>query len=143
MGRTKSAMAGGLGVGVTALGVGGALLFFNSWLLSVGNLLFVAGVVLTFGLEGTVKRCLRKGSRRGTVAFFVGLFLIRNVSSFIGFLLQCYAIFLMLTGNYRGFLATLVSLIKLLPIVGPIFDAIDDVPWVKKQLEYAAGKLDD
>ena len=49
----------------------------------------------------------------------------------------------MLTGNYRGFLATLVSLIKLLPIVGPIFDAIDDVPWVKKQLEYAAGKLDD
>merc|ERR1711977_800059 len=132
--RTKSAMAGGLGVGVTALGVGvfllGALLFFNSWLLSVGNLLFVAGVVLTFGLEGTV-------------AFFVGLFLIRNVSSFIGFLLQCYAIFLMLTGNYRGFLATLVSLIKLLPIVGPIFDAIDDVPWVKKRLEYAAGKLDD
>merc|ERR1711985_47835 len=143
MGGTKSAMAGGLGVGVTALGVGvfllGALLFFNSWLLSVGNLLFVAGVVLTFGLEGTVKRCLRKGSRRGIVAFF----LIRNVSSFIGFLLQCYAIFLMLTGNYRGFLATLVSLIKLLPIVGPIFDAIDDVPWVKKQLEYAAGKLDD
>merc|ERR1712188_239174 len=48
MGRTKSAMAGGLGVGVTALGVGvfllGALLFFNSWLLSVGNLLFVACV---------------------------------------------------------------------------------------------------
>merc|ERR1712144_181868 len=140
MGGTKSAMAGGLGVGVTALGAGvfllGALLFFNSWLLSVGNLLFVAGVVLTFGLEGTVKRCLRKGSRRGTVAFFVGLFLIRNVSSFIGFLLQCYATFLMLTGNYRGFLATLI---KLLPIVGPIFDAIDDVPWVKKQLEYAAG----
>ena len=77
-------------------------------------------VVLTFGIERTFRICTAKGNRRGTIAFFAGLFLVRTVSSFVGFLLQCYAMFLLFTGNYEGFLSTLIRLVKMLPVIGPV-----------------------
>mmetsp|Transcript_613 Transcript_613/g.1923 ORF Transcript_613/g.1923 Transcript_613/m.1923 type:complete len:142 (-) Transcript_613:209-634(-) len=135
-----------LGYLLTAAGLGhmclGALLFFNASMMQTGNLLFVPGVVLTFGVRGTLEMCATEGNRRGTAAYVAGLLLIRYVSSFVGFWLQCYAIFLLLTGNYDGFLSTLVWMVKMLPVVGPIFDTVDDIPWVKKQLARAGVKSD-
>ncbi|UPR04632.1 hypothetical protein HOP50_17g79760 [Chloropicon primus] len=136
------AMAVLLGYVLTAIGVGfmflGALLFFNASLMKTGNWFFIPGVLLTFGVEDTLRMCfLTKGNRRGTVAFFLGLFLITRVSALVGFLLQCYAIWLLLTGNYEGFLSTLIRLVKMLPVIGPVFDTVDDIPWVQKQLAKA------
>lgn len=98
--------------------------------------------MLTFGVRGTLEMCATEGNRRSTAAYIAGLLLIRYVSSFVGFWLQCYAIFLLLTGNYDGFLSTLVWMVKMLPVVGPIFDTVDDIPWVKKQLARAGVKSD-
>merc|ERR1711907_836094 len=91
-----------LGYLLTAAGLGhmclGALLFFNASMMQTGNLLFVPGVVLTFGVRdaGDVRHGGKQAGHRRlrcrAPADPLRLLLCR-------FWLQCYAIFLLLTGN--------------------------------------------
>ena len=60
----------------------------------------------------------------------------------IGFILQGYSLFLLFSDNFVPIcLNVLVTVVKLLPIIGPIFDRIDDIPWVKEQLAKTGVKV--
>lgn len=111
-----------LGVVFTAGGVfffvAGVLSFFSARLLAMGNVLFVAGVVMVIGPQKTIVFFTRPQKLRGSLCFVLGLVLIFAKRPFWGFLLEMFGIL----GLFGEFFPTLVQFLRSLPFVGPLLN---------------------
>ena len=69
-----------IGVGLISLGLIfvflGVLLMFDASLIAIGNTLFLAGLCFSIGFERTMNLFKRRERIRGTICFFLGIFLV-------------------------------------------------------------------
>lgn len=109
-----------IGVFLTACGVFfmflGMLLFLDPALLTLGNLLFVTGVVLVMGVERCKTFFFAADRRRSTVLFAVGIMLVMLGWCFLGLLVQGFG-GLNLFGNFFPMIA---RVLELTPFIGPV-----------------------
>ncbi|XP_020581259.1 vesicle transport protein GOT1-like isoform X2 [Phalaenopsis equestris] len=110
-----------IGIGLTGFGVFfsflGIIFFFDKGLLAMGNILFLAGLMLTIGLKSTMQFFVKPKNYKGTASFGSGLFLILVGWPFFGMILEAYGFIVL----FRGFWPTAAVFLQRLPIVGWIF----------------------
>jgi len=73
----------------------GLILFFDRALLAMGNILFLIGITLLLGPARTFAFFARKQKWRGSAAFWVGILLILVRWTLVGFVVECYGIFVL------------------------------------------------
>ena len=109
-----------IGVFLTSCGVFfmflGMIFFLDSSLLTLGNLLFMAGVVLVMGLERCKTFFFAEGRLRATACFLLGIILVMLGWCFIGLIVQGFG-GLNLFGN---FFPMAVRVLEMTPIIGPL-----------------------
>lgn len=109
-------------IGVLLTGFGGfffflgIMMFLDSSMLTLGNILFVAGVALTMGPHRCKAFFLEKKRMRSSICFFVGILLVMVGWCFFGLIIQMFGA-LNLFGN---FFPLAVRLLESLPLIGPI-----------------------
>ncbi|TKY87013.1 hypothetical protein EX895_003690 [Sporisorium graminicola] len=109
----------------------GIILFFDAALLALGNVLFTAGIALLIGPQKTFYFFARKQKIRGTVCFFLGMFLVFCKWAVIGMLVEAFG-FLNLFGD---FFPVILSFLRQLPIIGNVLS----MPGVANVLDRLAG----
>lgn len=128
-------------IGTLLLGVGflflflGVLLFFDTALLAIGDILFLSGLALTIGLSRTVKFFTRKERWRGIVCFLGGIVLVFIKWPIIGMLVQSFG-FLNLFGS---FFPVAIAFLRQTPVIGTalnlpvVSDVVDKLAGVTKR----------
>lgn len=110
-----------IGIGLTGFGVFfsflGIIFFFDKGLLAMGNILFLAGLMLTIGLKSTMQFFAKPKNYKGTAAFGAGFFLVLIGWAFFGMILEAYGFMIL----FSGFWPTVGVFLQRLPIVGWIF----------------------
>jgi hypothetical protein len=133
MGLYDMSDAAKIGVALTSFGLFfmflGVIFLLDSALLTLGNLLFVAGVVLVMGPQRCRTFFLDPARRRASVCFVVGVFLVMMRWCFFGLIIQGFGA-LNLFGN---FVPVVVMMLEATPVLRPIFAH----PQVQKLLETA------
>lgn len=121
-----------IGVLLTGLGVLflllGCVLFFDSGLLAIGDVLFLSGIVFIMGLRRSLQffNPMRPKARvRGIVCFFLGVLLVLTRWGFLGMLVQLVGFVEM----FGTFLPMVVSTLRGMPFLGPLlsFPIVDTV----------------
>ncbi|GAB7363160.1 hypothetical protein MBLNU230_g3444t1 [Neophaeotheca triangularis] len=93
----------------------GLILFFDRALLAMGNILFLLGITLLLGPSRTFLFFARKQKWRGSLAFWAGVGLILMRWTFVGFVVECYGIFVL----FGEFFKTIAGFAYNIPVVGP------------------------
>ncbi|KAK9818319.1 hypothetical protein WJX72_010513 [[Myrmecia] bisecta] len=111
-----------IGIGLTGFGFLftflGVLFFFDKGLLAMGNILFLAGVSLTIGVQATFRFFMRRKNYKGS-AFFLGGFICVVVGwAIIGTVLETYGFWLL----FSGFFPTVLGFLRRLPVLGRVLD---------------------
>mmetsp|Transcript_12756 Transcript_12756/g.16765 ORF Transcript_12756/g.16765 Transcript_12756/m.16765 type:complete len:139 (+) Transcript_12756:102-518(+) len=121
-----------IGTGLLVLGFiflfFGVILFFDSGLLAIGDLLFLSGIAMTIGLSYTVRFFARKDRIRGTVVFFAGIVLVFVGWAKIGMILQIFG-FINLFGQ---FFPIVVQTMRATPVIGTVLNLPVIAPIVDK-----------
>lgn len=117
-------------IGLTLTGLGlfflclGCLLFFDGSLLTIGNILLLAGFPFIIGFQSTLDffnpflKGGRPGRGVGIFLFFFGVFLVVIVGwPVLGMLLETIGLFNM----FFYFLKTFFSLLENIPVIGVVF----------------------
>ncbi|CUF39495.1 membrane-associated protein, putative [Bodo saltans] len=109
-----------IGVALTGLGIFfsglGIVFFLDSALLTMGNLLFVAGVALVMGPARCKSFFLDRRRMRASICFFLGIFLVMLGWCFIGLIIQGFG-GLNLFGN---FFPMVVRVLESMPVIGNV-----------------------
>lgn len=125
-----------IGVGLTGFGalflLLGVMFLFDHALLALGNILFLAGIILLIGANRTVKFFFgRQDKLRGTICFLGGIFIVLIGWPMIGMLIEAFGI-LNLFGlvtrfhahhshtKHSNFFPVVFAVVRNLPVVGPI-----------------------
>ncbi|KAF8762830.1 hypothetical protein HU200_009035 [Digitaria exilis] len=73
-----------IGIGLVGFGILfsflGVILFFDRGLLALGNIFFLTGVGLLLGWQSMWQLFTKKANLKGSVPFFIGLFLLLSVA---------------------------------------------------------------
>ncbi|CAM9801366.1 unnamed protein product [Chrysoparadoxa australica] len=81
-----------IGTGLLVLGFVfltlGVLMFFDSGLLAIGDLLFLAGITMTIGVRRAVVFFFKRKQLRGNIFFFGGIVLVLMKWAVVGMVLQ-------------------------------------------------------
>mmetsp|Transcript_10653 Transcript_10653/g.16517 ORF Transcript_10653/g.16517 Transcript_10653/m.16517 type:complete len:143 (-) Transcript_10653:151-579(-) len=129
-----------IGTGLLVLGViflfFGVILFFDSGLLAIGDVLFLSGIAMTIGVSYTVKFFARPDRLRGTIVFFLGIFLVFIGWAKIGMILQVFG-FINLFGQ---FFPIVVSTLRATPVIGNILNLPVIAPIIDKLAGSANNK---
>jgi len=124
-----------IGVVLTGFGVGfmllGVLLFFDSGLLAIGNILFLSGLTLVIGITKTFYFFARPQKLRGTLCFFGGIFFIFIRWPVVGFFIELFG-FVNLFGD---FFPVIISFLRSLPLIGPFLRA----PYIAPVVDRLSG----
>jgi hypothetical protein len=117
----------------------GVMLFGDTGLLAVGDVLFLVGCCLIVGLNGTKTMFLAKGRLVGSVFFFLGIFLIIAMGWVkLGLLVQSFG-FINLFGNFGPMVGSLIATtLRNLPFVGGYVSAALDHPLVVNVIGHAS-----
>jgi hypothetical protein len=118
-------------IGVVLTSMGGFFMFLgvvmllDSAMLTIGNLLFISGVVMIMGLERCQSFFFAPHRRRATACFAVGIVLVVLRWCFVGLLVQGFGM-LNLFGN---FFPMALNVLEMTPVVGPLVrsDAVQRV----------------
>ncbi|KAJ3281760.1 Golgi Transport [Rhizoclosmatium sp. JEL0117] len=125
-----------IGVGLTVFGLFfmllGVLMLFDSGLLAIGNIMFLAGLFLLIGIQKTYAFFARPQKLRGTLCFFGGILLVFVRWPVVGMGVEVFG-FVNLFGD---FFPVVVSFMRKLPIIGPILNT----PGVSKVVDMISGK---
>lgn len=129
-------------IGVLMVGLGslflflGVLLFFDSGLLAIGNILFLTGIPFIIGFKQTLRFFdpRRKGKARGVLCFFFGVFLVLSRWAFIGIIIEVIGMIQM----FATFLPLVVDFLRNVPYVGPLLSA----PIVRQIIDKLSGAGD-
>ena len=109
-----------IGIGLTCAGLlfllFGVLLFFDKGLLAMGNILFLAGVVLIIGARKTLNFFFQKRKLRGTVCFLGGIALVLVGWPVFGMCIEFFG-FLNLFGD---FFPIALGFLRNVPLLGTI-----------------------
>nr|VDD53452.1 unnamed protein product [Brassica oleracea] len=107
-----------IGLGLTGFGVFftllGVIFVFDKGLIAMGNILFLAGVTLTIGIQPAIQFFTKRRNFKGTISFGLGFLLVVLGWPIIGLLLESYG-FLVL---FSGFWPTLAVFLQRIPILG-------------------------
>lgn len=101
----------GCGILFTFLGV---VLFFDKGLLALGNIFCLSGVAFLLGWRSMWRLFTSKTNYKGTIPFFVGLFLIFVRWPIIGIIIQLYGAIVL----FSGFWASVKVFLYQIPVVG-------------------------
>ncbi|XP_020679742.1 vesicle transport protein GOT1 isoform X1 [Dendrobium catenatum] len=92
-----------IGIGLTGFGVFfsflGIIFFFDKGLLAMGNILFIAGLMLTIGLKSTMLFFAKPKNYKGTISFGVGFFLLLIGWPFFGMILEAYGFIVLFSSS--------------------------------------------
>eukprot|EP01134_Creolimax_fragrantissima_P002350 CFRG2350T1 len=109
-----------IGVGLTGFGalflLLGVLTFFDRALLAMGNVMFLAGVVMLIGISKTFAFFFRPGKLRGASTFLGGIVLVLIGYPVVGMAIELFG-FINLFGD---FFPTIVQFLRRMPIIGNI-----------------------
>jgi len=109
-----------IGIGLSTAGalftILGVLLFFDKGLLAMGNLLFLAGVVLLIGFEKTFRFFFQMRKWKGTACFLGGIMLVLFGWAMIGMCVEFWG-FLNL---FSDFFPIALGLMRNMPVIGSI-----------------------
>lgn len=112
-----------IGVALTGLGIFfsgmGIVFFLDSALLTMGNLLFVAGVGMVMGPSRCRAFFLDRRRMRASGCFFAGIFLVMIGWCFFGLIIQGFG-GLNLFGN---FFPMVVRVLESMPVIGNVMQA--------------------
>eukprot|EP00271_Cylindrocystis_brebissonii_P011933 TRINITY_DN29964_c0_g1_i1.p1 TRINITY_DN29964_c0_g1~~TRINITY_DN29964_c0_g1_i1.p1 ORF type:complete len:141 (-),score=21.07 TRINITY_DN29964_c0_g1_i1:548-970(-) len=127
-----------IGIGLTAFGVLftclGVMFFFDKGLLAMGNILFLAGMMLTIGFQDTISFFLRKKNRRGSAFFLSGFALVVFGWAILGMIIQSYGFIVL----FSGFWPTFVYFLRRVPVLGWLLSH----PFFKQYFgKYQEGRL--
>jgi len=117
-----------LGIFFTFLGV---VLLFDKGLLTIGNLLFIGGVALIVGREGTMNLFFQKRSLKGSICFFIGIVLVLIGWTFIGIIVEAYGFFYI----FGSFFPIALAFMRNLPILGTILS----LPGIRQMIDRTAN----
>ncbi|XP_031481731.1 vesicle transport protein GOT1-like [Nymphaea colorata] len=101
----------GFGLAFTFLGI---ILFLDRGLLALGNILCLSGVALILGWRSTCKLFSEKVNIKGSLSFFVGVFLILVGWPILGILLEFYGSVVL----FRGFWPSIKVFLCNIPVLG-------------------------
>ncbi|CAK9868081.1 unnamed protein product [Sphagnum jensenii] len=107
-----------IGIGLTGFGVLftflGIIFFFDKGLLAMGNILFVAGVMLTIGMKSTISFFLKPRNYKGSILFGAGFCLVIFGWAVVGMIIEAYGFILL----FSGFWPTVVVFLYRVPVLG-------------------------
>jgi len=108
-----------IGIGLTTFGTLffflGIVLFFDTALLALGNVLFLSGIVCLIGPTKTFYFFSRKQKLRGTICFLSGIILVFIKWPVVGMVLETVG-FLNLFGD---FFPVVLTFLRQIPFIGP------------------------
>lgn len=107
-----------IGIGLTGFGILffflGVIFLFDKGLLALGNILFLAGVMLTIGMKSTAQFFMKQSHYKGSIAFVVGFFVVLVGWSVIGMIMEVYGFIVL----FSGFLPTVLIFLQRIPVLG-------------------------
>ncbi|KAL5703094.1 hypothetical protein ACHQM5_028229 [Ranunculus cassubicifolius] len=101
----------GFGIFFTFLGV---LLFFDRGLIALGNIFWLSGVALLLGWRSTWKLFTKRANYKGSVPFFLGLFLIFVRWPILGIIIELYGSIVL----FSGFWPSIKAFLYQIPVFG-------------------------
>jgi len=111
-----------IGIGLCGVGVVcvmlGVFLLFDRTLLAIGNVAFLFGMGILLGMTKAFKFFFRREKWKGSLTYFLGIFLIILGWPFFGFLLEMYGIWKL----FASFLPNVITSLKMLPGVGTVLN---------------------
>lgn len=111
-----------IGIGLTAFGVAftglGVLFLFEKGLLAMGNVLFLAGVTLIIGPSRSVRFFFQKKKAKGSLFFFVGMFLVLIGWPVVGVGFELFGFFAL----FGDFVPVVISFCRRMPVVGNLLN---------------------
>eukprot|EP00045_Choanoeca_perplexa_P003407 m.30983 g.30983 ORF g.30983 m.30983 type:complete len:141 (-) comp12023_c0_seq2:2-424(-) len=123
-----------IGIGLTGFGIFflllGMLLFFDSGLLAMGNILFLCGLALIIGLANTFNFFFQftPSKMKGSSFFFSGILMVLWISPFLGMLLELVGLYYL----FGAFLPTIINFLRTIPGINVIFY----IPFVRQAADY-------
>lgn len=109
-----------IGIGLTAFGLAfsvlGIAFFFDKGLLAMGNVLFLAGVILIIGPTRAVRFFFQRRKAKGSALFFAGMALVLLGKPVVGIVIEAFG-FINLFGD---FFPVVISFLRRMPVVGNI-----------------------
>lgn len=126
-------------IGVLMVGLGvlflflGIILFFDSGLLAIGNILFLAGIPFIIGFSRTLQflNPARQGKTRGIVCFWLGVFLVLWRWPMIGMVIEIVG----MVEIFGTFLPIVLNFLRSVPYVGTVLQ----LPVVDRAVNFLAG----
>ncbi|XP_078585259.1 vesicle transport protein GOT1B-like [Branchiostoma floridae x Branchiostoma japonicum] len=111
-----------IGIGLTGFGtfflILGMLLFFDTALLAIGNILFISGLAFVIGMERTYRFFFQRHKMKGTAAFVGGMLVVLIGWPVIGMCVELYGFVLL----FSGFFPVAISFIRRIPVLGMALD---------------------
>uniref|UniRef100_A0A8R1DTV2 Uncharacterized protein n=2 Tax=Caenorhabditis japonica TaxID=281687 RepID=A0A8R1DTV2_CAEJA len=109
-----------IGVGLTSFGFFfiflGVLMFLDSALLAIGNLLFIVGITFIIGVQRTLVFFFELRKLKGSVLFFGGILVVLFGYPLFGMIAECWGFILL----FGGFLPGIVNLLRSIPGISTI-----------------------
>lgn len=127
-----------IGLGLTAFGfaftVLGILFLFDRGLLAMGNLLFIAGMALTIGVQATVQFFSKRKNRKGSAFYIIGSALVVFGWTVVGLIIEAYGFWLL----FCEFFPTVLQFFRRVPFLGKVLD-LPILKWVFNRLAPMGG----
>lgn len=123
-------------IGVTLTGLGalflflGVLFFFDRGLLAMGNVLFLAGVVVILGVQSALKFFMKPKNFKGSIFFVIGVVLVVWGWTLVGFAVELYGMW----GLFAGVIPAMLGFLRTVPGLKTVLD----MPAVKNVLNRVA-----
>jgi Got1/Sft2-like family len=109
----------------------GVMFFFDSAMLALGDILFLAGLTMTIGFSRTLRFFSRPDRMRGIVAFFGGIFLVFMRWPIFGMIAQAYGMIYL----FGQFFPIAAQSMKDTPVIGQVLR----IPAVEQFFESFGG----
>lgn len=108
----------------------GVVFFFDRGLLAMGNVLFLAGVIVILGVQSALKFFLKPKNYKGSLFFVVGVVLVVWGWTLVGFGVELYGMW----GLFAGVFPAMLTFLRTVPGLKTLLD----MPAVKNVLNRVA-----